>query len=87
LKSDAHKNRTSTKPIIFIHMAAKANEADSVKQWQVFLNSWDLQKQLHETESDVIILNTCAIRENAENRIWGELGRLKAFKRQNPDLF
>jgi tRNA-2-methylthio-N6-dimethylallyladenosine synthase len=37
-------------------------------------------------EADIIILNTCAIRENAENRVFGELGRLKKYKRNNPDL-
>jgi len=36
--------------------------------------------------SDVVILNTCAIRENAENRIWGVLGNLKAPKRLNPEM-
>jgi tRNA-2-methylthio-N6-dimethylallyladenosine synthase len=44
------------------------------------------KKALSTEDSDVVILNTCAIRENAENRIWGELGRLKSFKRQNPNL-
>jgi len=38
-----------------------------------------------ETIADVVILNTCAIRENAENRVFGELGRLKPLKRENPD--
>lgn len=36
--------------------------------------------------ADVIILNTCAIRENAENRVFGEIGHLKALKVENPDL-
>jgi len=37
-------------------------------------------------EADVILLNTCAIRENAENKVFGEIGHLKALKRENPDL-
>ena len=44
------------------------------------------EKTSQELEADIIIINTCAIRENAENRVWGELGRLKALKRENPDL-
>jgi tRNA-2-methylthio-N6-dimethylallyladenosine synthase len=35
--------------------------------------------------ADVILLNTCAIRENAEQRVWGRLGELAAWKRRNPD--
>lgn len=37
-------------------------------------------------DADLILLNTCAIRENAENRVFGELGRLKKIKKHNPDL-
>src|SRR5690625_5115609 len=37
-------------------------------------------------DADVIILNTCAIRENAENRVFGEIGHLKALKVEKPDL-
>jgi len=37
-------------------------------------------------EADVILLNTCAIRENAENKVFGEIGHLKPLKRENPDL-
>ena len=40
----------------------------------------------NETLADVVILNTCAIRENAENRVFGELGRLKPLKVNNPDM-
>lgn len=37
-------------------------------------------------DADVVLLNTCAIRENAENKVFGELGHLKSLKRRNPDL-
>ena len=38
------------------------------------------------TEANVILMNTCAIRENAENKVFGELGHFKPLKLQNPDL-
>lgn len=37
-------------------------------------------------DANVILLNTCAIRENAENKVFGELGHLKHLRRNNPDL-
>ena len=63
----------------------QGNEADSETMAGI-LELMGFSKTDTEDEADVIIINTCAIRENAENRIWGELGRLKAYKRENPDL-
>jgi tRNA-2-methylthio-N6-dimethylallyladenosine synthase len=37
-------------------------------------------------DADVVVLNTCCIRENADNRLYGNLGHLKALKQQRPDL-
>lgn len=37
-------------------------------------------------EADIILLNTCAIRENAEDKVFGELGHLKHLKTEKPDL-
>ena len=37
-------------------------------------------------DADVIVLNTCCIRENADNKLYGALGHLKALKDQNPDV-
>ncbi|GAB2548326.1 tRNA (N6-isopentenyl adenosine(37)-C2)-methylthiotransferase MiaB [Gracilibacillus alcaliphilus] len=37
-------------------------------------------------EADIILLNTCAIRENAENKVFGEIGHLKPLKMENPEL-
>lgn len=39
-----------------------------------------------ENVADIILLNTCAIRENAEDKVFGGLGRLKHLKREKPDL-
>src|SRR5918994_7027934 len=37
-------------------------------------------------DADVVVLNTCCIRENADNKLYGHLGRLKALKADRPDL-
>ena len=37
-------------------------------------------------EADVVVLNTCTIRENADNRLYGTLGHLKAVKDRKPDM-
>nr|MCR5741953.1 tRNA (N6-isopentenyl adenosine(37)-C2)-methylthiotransferase MiaB [Gammaproteobacteria bacterium] len=37
-------------------------------------------------EADLLVLNTCAIRKNAEDKVFGELGRLKKLKRQKPEI-
>ncbi len=37
-------------------------------------------------DADVIVLNTCCIRENADNKLYGQLGRLKALKAARPGL-
>src|SRR5215475_12845984 len=36
--------------------------------------------------ADVVVLNTCCIRENADNKLYGQLGRLKTLKESRPDL-
>jgi tRNA-2-methylthio-N6-dimethylallyladenosine synthase len=37
-------------------------------------------------EADVVVLNTCCIRENADNKLYGHLGDLKALKSERPEL-
>lgn len=47
-------------------------------------NGYGVTKSLE--EADVILVNTCSIRENAEQRIYGRLGNFKTIKDQKPDL-
>jgi tRNA-2-methylthio-N6-dimethylallyladenosine synthase len=37
-------------------------------------------------DADVVVLNTCCIRENADNKLYGHLGHLKMLKNQRPDV-
>ena len=37
-------------------------------------------------EPDVVVINTCAVRENADNRLYGNLGQLAPRKRANPAM-
>jgi tRNA-2-methylthio-N6-dimethylallyladenosine synthase len=47
-------------------------------------NGYSLTK--HSEEADVILVNTCSIRENAEQRIYGRLGNFKTIKDRKPEL-
>lgn len=61
------------------------NLADSELILGILKNhGYDLAKELN--EADVVLLNTCSIRDNAEQRIYGRLGNLKTLKNSNPNL-
>lgn len=63
----------------------QANEADT-EVIKGMLESQGFTETDIIEESDLVLINTCAIRENAENKVFGELGRLKSYKRVNPNL-
>ena len=63
----------------------QGNEADSEVMAGI-LEELGYTLSNEEYAADVVLLNTCAIRENAENRIWGVLGLLKGVKRENPNM-
>ncbi len=63
----------------------QGNEADS-EVISGILEEMGYVKSSKPMDSDVVILNTCAIRANAENRIWGVLGQLKGAKRDKKDM-
>lgn len=61
------------------------NEEDSEKL-SGMLKNMDYEETLFREKADVIIFNTCAVRENAELKVYGNLGALKQLKKDNPNL-
>jgi tRNA-2-methylthio-N6-dimethylallyladenosine synthase len=60
------------------------NEADS-ERIRGMLREMGYGFTEREAEADVIVLNTCAVREHAEKRVLGNVGALTHTKRANPD--
>jgi len=61
------------------------NEHDSEKI-SGMLTSIGYEETTDDKSADLVIFNTCLIRENAELRVFGKLGEVKGLKRKNPDM-
>ncbi|KON81027.1 tRNA (N6-isopentenyl adenosine(37)-C2)-methylthiotransferase MiaB [Azoarcus sp. PA01] len=62
------------------------NEYDSDKMADVLGASEELEKTDNPEEADVILFNTCSVREKAQERVFHDLGRVKHLKQSNPNL-
>lgn len=61
------------------------NEHDT-ENIKAILEDMSFSESLEMEEADLILLNTCAIRENAHNKVFGMIGRIKNLKEKNPNL-
>jgi len=62
------------------------NEYDSARMRDLLQVSHDLVPTDNPEEADVLLLNTCSIREKAQEKVFHQLGRWKHLKKNNPDL-
>ncbi|CAC9488752.1 tRNA-i(6)A37 methylthiotransferase [uncultured Gammaproteobacteria bacterium] len=62
------------------------NEYDSQKMIDVLKHSHGLALTDNALEADVLLLNTCSIREKAQEKLFHQLGRWRKFKEKNPNL-
>ncbi len=87
---DKHENRMSkpSKPKGRFHVVTygcQMNKLDTELVGSRLLEAGYVPTE-DEADADVILLNTCSIREHAEDRVWGRIGALKARKRARPGL-
>jgi tRNA-2-methylthio-N6-dimethylallyladenosine synthase len=62
------------------------NEYDSDKMADVLAASEDIVKTDTPEDADIILFNTCSVREKAQERVFHDLGRVRLLKLANPDL-
>lgn len=78
-------NHDDNKTYHIVTYGCQMNEEDSEKM-SGMLKSMGYEKTENRDEASIIIFNTCCVRENAENRVYGNLGELKKVKKRNPNL-
>ncbi|MGE0358299.1 MAG: tRNA (N6-isopentenyl adenosine(37)-C2)-methylthiotransferase MiaB [Burkholderiales bacterium] len=72
---------------VFIRtFGCQMNEYDSAKMADVLHASEGFEKTEDPGEADLILFNTCSVREKAQEKVFADLGRLKPLKRANPGL-
>ena len=62
------------------------NEYDSQKTLEILKQDPTVEETSNPEDADIILLNTCSIREKAEEKVYSELGRLRKLKIENPNL-
>ena len=74
------------KKVFIKTFGCQMNEYDSDKMADVLNISEGLVKTDTPEDADVILLNTCSVREKASEKVFSDLGRIRELKRKNPDL-
>lgn len=75
-----------TKKLYIKTHGCQMNEYDSSRMRDLLGESHNMIATEDPEDADVILINTCSIREKAQERLFHELGRWKTLKKKNPDL-
>ena len=75
-----------TKKLFIRTFGCQMNEYDSDRMADVLRASDGLMRTDRPEDADVILFNTCSVRENAQERVFHDLGRMRELKRANPEV-
>ncbi|MBT6392485.1 MAG: tRNA (N6-isopentenyl adenosine(37)-C2)-methylthiotransferase MiaB [Nitrosomonadales bacterium] len=75
-----------TKQLFIKTFGCQMNEYDSEKIVDVLREDGEISLTESPDNADIIILNTCSIRERAEVKVYSDLGRYRALKEANPNI-
>ncbi|HZP91276.1 MAG TPA: tRNA (N6-isopentenyl adenosine(37)-C2)-methylthiotransferase MiaB [Burkholderiales bacterium] len=75
-----------TKKLYVRTFGCQMNEYDSARMVDVLETREGFVRTQRPEEADVILFNTCSVREKAQEKVFSDLGRVRHLKRENPDL-
>ena len=78
--------KTRERKLHIVTQGCQMNEYDSARMRDLLGDSHGLIATDDPAEADVLLLNTCSIREKAQEKVFHQLGRWKHLKERNPDL-
>ncbi|MCV6625848.1 MAG: tRNA (N6-isopentenyl adenosine(37)-C2)-methylthiotransferase MiaB [Cellvibrionaceae bacterium] len=76
----------SVKKLYIQTHGCQMNEYDSARMRDLLGESHKMETTDDPAEADVLLVNTCSIREKAQDKLYHQLGRWKRYKDKNPDL-
>ncbi len=77
---------TQAKKVFIRTFGCQMNEYDSEKMADVLAAAEGFEKTADPGEADLILFNTCSVREKAQEKVFADLGRMKPLKRAKPGL-
>ena len=81
---DAPPKSLMSKKLYLITYGCQMNEYDSAKMADVLARSHGYERTQNADEADLLLLNTCSVRERAQEKVFSELGRWKDWKKADP---
>ncbi len=85
-KSNPNMSKISNKKLHIVTHGCQMNEYDSSRMRDLLGDSHQMVATEDPEEADVLLLNTCSIREKAEDKVYHQLGRWRKLKEKNPNL-
>ena len=80
------KDKYDSQPAFYIQNAGCQMNSLQTETVAGIVKRIGYKEVLKEEEADVVIYNTCTVRENANLKVYGRLGKLHSLKKSNPDM-
>ena len=75
-----------TRKLYLRTFGCQMNEYDSSRMRDLLADAEDTVLTDDPAEADIVLFNTCSVREKAQEKVFSDLGRFKALKHERPDL-